>query len=45
MLPFSGSETQYGDTLVLAVSPPSFRLGVKSDTLLDPLAVESSLMK
>lgn len=44
-LPFSGSEKQYGDTLILPVSPPSLRLGASPNMLLDPTAVESSLMK
>ncbi len=44
-LPFSGSESQYGDTLSLVVSPPSLRLGASSDVLIDPLAVKSSLTK
>ena len=44
-LPFSGSEVQYGDTLALVVSPPSLRLGMSSDLLIDPVAVGSSLTK
>ena len=43
--PFSGSEVQYGDTLSLAVSLPSLRLGQNSDILIDITAVKSSLIK
>jgi hypothetical protein len=44
-LPFLGSDMQYGERLELVVSPPSLVLGKIESPLLDPIAIENSLMQ
>jgi uncharacterized protein YfaS (alpha-2-macroglobulin family) len=42
-LPFLGSESQYGDTLDVVVSPPRLFFSGKNDILLDPEAIQDSI--